>query len=63
VPLTLRFEKNSESNVADLRDVMTVPPMSMEQHAAIMRSKVETRRKIEDALEAAQQRRGSLGDL
>jgi len=36
---------------------MTVTPMSPEAHAAIMRDRVVARRAVEDAHEAARQRR------
>jgi hypothetical protein len=40
---------NNYSNTAQLKDLMTVPPMSAAQHAEIMRKRNEQRRKIEDA--------------
>jgi len=43
---------NNYSNTAQLKDLMTAPPMSAEQHAEIMRKRNEQRRKIEDAREA-----------
>jgi ketol-acid reductoisomerase len=42
---------NNYSNTAQLKDLMTVPPMSAAQHAEIMRKRNEQRRKIEDARE------------
>jgi hypothetical protein len=43
---------NNYSNTAQLKDLMTAPPMSAAQHAEIMRKRNEQRRKIEDAKEA-----------
>jgi hypothetical protein len=37
--------------------------MTLEEHAALMRKKVETRRTIEDALDAVKQRRDSLSEM
>lgn len=42
---------NNYSNTAQLKELMTVPPMSAAQHAEIMRKRNEQRRKIEDARE------------
>nr|WP_314545048.1 hypothetical protein [uncultured Massilia sp.] len=42
---------NNYSNTAQLKDLMTAPPMSAAQHAEIMRKRNEQRRKIEDARE------------
>jgi len=42
---------NNYSNTAQLKDLMTAPPMSATQHAEIMRKRNEQRRKIEDARE------------
>jgi len=46
-----RLIKNNYSNIAQLKDLMTIPPMSAEQHAAVMRKRIEHRRKIEEAKE------------
>jgi hypothetical protein len=42
---------NNYSNTAQLKDLMTAPPMTATQHAEIMRKRNEQRRKIEDARE------------
>jgi hypothetical protein len=47
-------------STADLKEMMTVLPMTVEAHAAILRQKVEARRKAEDVVEAAKQRRDSF---
>jgi hypothetical protein len=52
---------NNYSNTAQLKDLMTVPPMTAEQHAEIMRKRNEQRRKIEDAREAKQAERERYG--
>jgi hypothetical protein len=44
-------------STADLKEMMTVLPMTVEAHTAILRQKVEARRKVEDVVEAARQRR------
>ena len=46
-----RLIKNNYTNVAQLKDLMTIPPMSAEQHAAVMRKRIEHRRMIEEAKE------------
>lgn len=46
-----RLIKNNYTNVAQLKDLMTMPPMTAEQHAAIMRKRIEHRRMIEEAKE------------
>jgi hypothetical protein len=43
--LTRRKDYN---NTARLKDLMTVPPMSAERHAAINRKRIEERRMLED---------------
>ncbi|MGB9108547.1 MAG: hypothetical protein WCC39_07650 [Telluria sp.] len=43
---------NNYSNTAQLKELMTVPPMSAAKHAEIMRKRNEQRRKVEDAKEA-----------
>jgi hypothetical protein len=42
---------NNYSNTAQLKDLMTAPPMSAAKHAEIMRKRNEQRRKIEDLRE------------
>ena len=46
-----RIIKNDYSNIAQLKDLMTIPPMSAEQHADVMRKRIEHRRMIEEAKE------------
>jgi hypothetical protein len=46
-----------DGSIADLKELMTATPMSSETHAAIMRDRVAVRRAVEDAQEAARQRR------
>jgi len=43
---------NMEENTAELKDIMTTPPMSAERHAAITRKKIEQRRMAEDTRDA-----------
>jgi len=43
--------KNNYSNMAQLKELMTVPPMTAEQHAAINRKRIKDRRMIEEAKE------------
>jgi hypothetical protein len=53
---------NNYSNTAQLKDLMTVPPMTAQQHAEIMRKRNEQRRKMEDAKEARQAEKDRYGD-
>lgn len=46
-----RLIKNNYTNVALLKDLMTLPPMSAEQHAEIMRKRIAHRRMVEEAKE------------
>jgi hypothetical protein len=46
-----RFSRNNYSNTANLKELMTAPPMTAEQHAAINRKRNELRRRIEEARE------------
>lgn len=48
-----RFSKsrNNYSHTAKLKELMTAPPMTAEQHAAINRKRNELRRKVEEARE------------
>jgi hypothetical protein len=41
--------ENKDKNMALLKDLMTAPPMTAEQHAAIMRKRIEQRRMVEEA--------------
>ena len=43
--------KSNYSNTAQLKDLMTVPPMTAEQHAEVMRKRIEQRRMVEEAKE------------
>ncbi len=47
----VHFFKNNYSNMAQLKELMTTPPMTAEQHAGIMRERIKLRRKIEEAKE------------
>jgi len=53
---------NNYSNTAQLKDLMTQPPMTAAQHAEIMRKRNEQRRKIEDAREQKRAERDPYGD-
>jgi len=53
---------NNYSNTAQLKDLMTVPPMTAAQHAEIMRKRNEQRRKIEDAREARKEEQEQYGE-
>jgi len=53
---------NNYSNTAQLKDLMTAPPMTATQHAEIMRKRNEQRRKIEDAKEARKAEQELYGD-
>ena len=53
---------NNYSNTAQLKDLMTTPPMTAAQHAEIMRKRNEQRRKIEDAREQRRAERDPYGD-
>ena len=51
-PRNSRLMKSNYSNTAQLKDLMTVPPMTAEQHAAVMRKRIAHRRMVEEAKEA-----------
>jgi ketol-acid reductoisomerase len=53
---------NNYSNTAQLKDLMTAPPMTAAQHAEIMRKRNEQRRKIEDAREARKEEQERYGE-
>ncbi|WP_197416359.1 MULTISPECIES: hypothetical protein [unclassified Massilia] len=53
---------NNYSNTAQLKDLMTAPPMTATQHAEIMRKRNEQRRKIEDAREARKAEQEGYGE-
>lgn len=40
--------KSNYSNIAQLKDLMTAPPMTAEQHAAVMRKRIKQRRMLEE---------------
>src|SRR3954471_20712784 len=46
-----RLMKSNYSNIAQLKDLMTVPPMTAAQHAEVMRKRIEQRRMVEEAKE------------
>jgi hypothetical protein len=48
--------RNNYSNMAQLKELMTVPPMTAEKHAAVMRKRNQDRRMIEEAREQRQER-------
>jgi predicted transposase YdaD len=41
--------KSNYSNVAQLKDLMTVPPMTAAQHAEVMRKRIAHHRMVEEA--------------
>ena len=43
--------KSNYSNTAQLKDLMTVPPMTAAQHAEVMRKRILQRRMVEEAKE------------
>ena len=53
---------NNYSHTAQLKDLMTAPPMTAAQHAEIMRKRNEQRRKIEDAREQRQAEKDLFGE-
>lgn len=55
--------RNTDENVALLKDLMKTPPMSASQHARIMRKRIEDRRMAEDLREVSRLRSGDLGLL
>jgi len=40
--------------MAQLKELMTAPPMTAEQHAAIVRKRIQARRMVEEAKERKQ---------
>lgn len=44
-----RLMKSNYSNTAQLKDLMTVPPMTAAQHAEVMRKRIAHRRMVEEA--------------
>lgn len=57
------FQRKRDDDIFDFTELMTDDQMTMEAHAAIARKKVEARRMIEDALEAARERRAALDGM
>ena len=53
----------AETSVASLRVLTTALPMAAEVHAAILRQRINSRRMVEDARDAARIRKDSLADL
>lgn len=47
-----RIIKNNYTSTAQLKELMTAPPMSAEQHAQLMRKRIAHRRMVEDAKES-----------
>lgn len=45
------LNKNNYSNTALLKELMTAPPMTAEQHATITRKRIKDRRMLEEARE------------
>jgi ketol-acid reductoisomerase len=43
--------RSNYSNTAQLKDLMTAPPMTAAKHAEVMRKRIAQRRMIEDARE------------
>ena len=43
--------KSNYTNMAQLKELMTAPPMTAEQHAAITRKRIKDRRMLEEAKE------------
>jgi len=41
--------KSNYSNTAQLKDLMTVPPMTAAKHAEVMRKRIAQRRMVEEA--------------
>ncbi|MES2130276.1 MAG: hypothetical protein V4463_23650 [Pseudomonadota bacterium] len=43
--------KSNYSNIAQLKELMTAPPMTAAQHAEVMRKRIAHRRAVEEAKE------------
>ena len=56
-----RAMKNNYSNTAQLKDLMTVPPMTAAQHAEVMRKRIHQRRMVEEAREMKKDERWAIG--
>jgi hypothetical protein len=46
--------KSNYSNTAQLKELMTAPPMSAARHAEVMRKRIAQRRKVEEARDLKQ---------
>jgi len=46
-----KTDKKDYANIASLKDLMVVPPMTAEQHSAVMHKRRERRRMVEAARE------------
>jgi hypothetical protein len=51
--------KSNYSNTAQLKELMTAPPMSAARHAEVMRKRIAQRRKVEEARDLKQ----AIGDV
>jgi hypothetical protein len=51
--------KSHDRSIAELKELMTAAPITIEHYSAIMRKRVEMRRMLEDAFEEARMRRSS----
>lgn len=51
-----RINTNNYTNMAQLKELMTAPPMTAEQHAAITRKRIKDRRMVEEARELKSER-------
>lgn len=51
--------KSNYSNTANLKDLMTAPPMTAARHAELMRKRIAQRRMVEEARELKR----AVGDL
>lgn len=56
-----RMIKNNYASTAQLKELMTAPPMTAEQHAKLMRKRIAHRRMIEDAKESHLQENADWG--
>ncbi len=50
------MHQRHDESTANLKELMTIAPLSHQEYAAHRRAKVDTRRQMEDAREAAKQR-------
>ncbi len=55
------LNKNNYSNTALLKELMTAPAMTAEQHATIIRKRIKDRRMIEEAREKKTEADDSFG--